>query len=65
MEKDFDELSIDELDNVIGGINYDDAFDEALKNSDSYRKEMLERLEKEKESLLQQEESYKSIGRSR
>ena len=51
LAKDPDELSMDELDNVVGAVPHEIAVIAALKNESLYRKQQIEKLKKEKEAL--------------
>ncbi len=51
LAKDQDELSMDELDNVVGAVPHEIAVIAALKNESLYRKQQIEELKKEKEAL--------------
>ncbi len=65
-EQDTGELSLDELNSVIAGLeNRDVAVDNALRNPSPYRQKALDRLAEEviaREEAMQEEPSY---GRSR
>ena len=47
------ELNLEDLDKVTAGGNRELSEESALKNSDLYRKEQIERLKQEKERLLE------------
>lgn len=56
-----DELNLEELEQVLAGAHREAATDSALKNDNTYRKELIEQLKKDKETLenMQKENSSK------
>ena len=56
------ELSLNELDNIIGGVTKEVATDKALEQPESYRQKMIDELKQEKEELTREIESKEEIS---
>jgi len=54
------ELSLDELDNVFGGISREAGIENALENSETYRQKQIEELKKERDAILSSKEYQES-----
>lgn len=63
-----EELSLEELDNILAGTSFEVASKKALNNGDAYRKEQIEELKKQKdflENLNKKQEQTEQISMKR
>lgn len=63
MEKEFDELTEEELDSVLGGTDFYNSINNVLEHPELYRPDMVDELRDEYESGLNAEDSDLNIGR--
>ena len=63
MEKEFDELTEEQLDSVLGGTDFYNSINNVLEHPELYRPDMVDELRDEYESGLNAEDSDLNIGR--